>query len=453
MSKPAPTRNGLAAVNIKRPFPGEDWSGYNRISLWVRPELSGFPMLPIEIVVHNDGNEKVPDVYHREGIHYVTLQDRKWQHIVWEIAPLARDKVTSLEINYWVNKRLPDADDSVAFEISRLELQQVVPDHFEGWNVGSGSIAFSHAGYQTGSSKSALASDLAARDFQLIRLNDNAQAEVVLSKPIAVRNTRLGRFQEMDFSEVRKPGSYVIQAGAARSRPFQIGDNVWSGTIWKAINFFFGERCGFAVPGSHEVCHRDWLATRGDKKIVMNGGWHDAGDLSQGLVNTGEAVYSMFALAERLARTGQDPDLLARLIEEARWGLDWVLKVRFDGGYRIGFAGMNIWTDGILGDADDRSREALDNPNVNYIAAAAEAIAYRVLKRRDAELAARSLRTAEDDWRYAIAGKEGPETWSTPAFAATPRGTGRHWNSGVPRAISGYRQTGICATRPSSSRA
>ncbi|MGH7448900.1 MAG: glycoside hydrolase family 9 protein, partial [Longimicrobiales bacterium] len=37
----------------------------------------------------------------------------------------------------------------------------------------------------------------------------------------------------------------------------------------------------------------------------------------------------------------------------------------------------------------------------------------------DPELAARSLRIAEDDWSHAIAGFEGPETWHTPAFAAT----------------------------------
>jgi hypothetical protein len=418
--QPPPTRNGLSAVSIQRPFPAEDWSGYNRISLWIRPELSGFPMLPLEIVLHNDGKEKVPDIYHREGIHYVTLQGRKWQHVVWEITPLARDRITSLDINYWVNKRLPGPDDSVAFQISRLELQRVDPVRFEGWSVAPGSISFSHTGYQTGSSKSAVTSDIASRRFELVRLDGNTQPEVVLSKPITIRNTRLGEFQEMDFSEVRQPGTYVIQAGSTRTRPFQIADNVWSGTAWKAINFFFGERCGFAVPGSHEVCHRDWQATHGDQKIVMNGGWHDAGDLSQGLVNTGEAVYAMFALAERLAATGRDPELAGRLVEEARWGLDWILKVRFDGGYRIGFAGMSIWTNGILGDADDRSREALNNPNVNYIAAAAEAIAGRVLKQSDPALAARSLRAAEDDWRYAIAGKEGPETWSTPAFAATP---------------------------------
>lgn len=419
-TKPAPTRNGLSSVNLKRAFPGEDWSGYNRISLWIRPQVSGFPMLPLQIVLHNDGKEKVPDAYDREGTHYVTLQNDKWQHVVWEITPLARDRITSIEIGYWVNKLLAQPSDRVAFEVAKLELQRVDPDQYQGWNVAPGRISFSNTGYQLGSSKTALASDLTAHDFNLIRLEKNGAASVVLTRPVQPLATRIGRFQRMDFSEVRQPGSYVIQAGDVRTRPFQIGDDVWDGTIWKAINFFFGERCGFAVPGSHPVDHLDWMATHGDEKVVMNGGWHDAGDLSQGAVNTGEATYAMFALAETMQARGGDPELLRRLLEEARWGLDWVLKVRFDGGYRIGFASNNLWTDGIIGDADDRSREAKNDPNVNYIAASAEAIAYRVLKNTEPELAARSLAIARDDWRYAITGKEGPDTWSTPAFAASP---------------------------------
>ena len=38
----------------------------------------------------------------------------------------------------------------------------------------------------------------------------------------------------------------------------------------------------------------------GDKRIVINGGWHDAGDLPQGLGSTDEIVYGLFSLAERL---------------------------------------------------------------------------------------------------------------------------------------------------------
>jgi hypothetical protein len=203
------------------------------------------------------------------------------------------------------------------------------------------------------------------------------------------------------------------------TRPFAIGGDVWKASVWKTLNFFYGNRCGFDVPGVHGIDHLDWFATHGDQRISMSGGWHDAGDLSQGVINTGEATYAMFALAERLAARGDDPALVERLLEEATWGLEWVLRVRFEGGYRMGFASHNLWTNGIVGDADDRTVEAKDNPNANYIAAAAGAIAHRVLQARDPALAARSLRIAESDWEHAIVGVDGPSTWHTPAFAAS----------------------------------
>ena len=416
---PAPTRSRLSSVNLRRTFNNEDWRPYNRLSMWIKPDVSGLPMLPLQIVLHNDGAEKVPDRYGREGIHYVTLANNQWQQVVWEIEPLARDRVTLIEIGYWINKMLAAPSDRVAFEIGRVELQRVEADHHTGWNVAPGKIAFSHTGYQTGSSKTAIANDLKDSTFSVLSIDNNALGVVVLQKPVRTVQTRIGTFQELDFSELNAPGTYIIRAGNTTTRPFHIGDDVWVGTIWKALNFFYGNRCGYAVPGSHDVDHLDWFATLGDQRITMSGGWHDAGDLSQGVINTGEGAYAMFALAEKLRARGDQPALLARLLEEAKWGLDWVMRVRFPGGYRISFASHNLWTNNKVGDADDRSREARNNPNANYISAAAEAIAYRVLKDSEPELAARALRTAEEDWSYAIVGVEGPSTWHTPAFAAT----------------------------------
>ena len=435
----APTRNHLSAVNLKRPFAGEDWTAYNRISFRIRPVLRGFPMLPLQIVLHNDGAVKVPDVYDREGVHYATLRSGEWQQVAWEITPLARDRVTSLEIGYWVNKQFAAPGDTVMFEIADLELERVAPDNYEGWSVSPGRIAYSTSGYAAGATKSALTSDLAVREFSLLRLDATGGEHTALTAPARSVTTRLGDFRELDFSAIRQPGRYVIRTGDRVTQPFAIGDDAWRSTVLKTINFFFAERCGYAVPGYHDVEHKDWLATHGDERIVMNGGWHDAGDFSQGLVNTGEATYAMFALAAELQRRGDDPELLRLLLDEAKWGLDWVLRVRFPGGYRIGFASNNIWTDNVIGTADDRRREAQNNPNVNFIAAASEAIAYRVLKQSDPALAARSLATAEDDWRYAIAGHEGPDTWATPAYAATPIELA---GIGITASLELYRATG-----------
>ena len=214
----APARNHLSAVNLRRAFAGEDWSGYNRLSLRIRPKLRGFPMLPLEIVLHNDGVVKVPDVYDREGVHYVTLRDGEWQQVVWEITPLARDRVTSLEIGYWVNKQFAAAGDTVAFEIADLELQRVEPDNYEGWSVSPGRIAFSNSGYLAGGSKSAIASDLAAREFTLLRLDASGAEHAALTAPVTSISTRLGTLpaarllRHPTAGSVRHPGGQSSHA-------------------------------------------------------------------------------------------------------------------------------------------------------------------------------------------------------------------------------------------------
>ena len=417
--EPAPNRTRLSSVNLRHAFPGEDWSKYNRISLWIRPKFSGIPAFPIQIVLHNDGTVKVPDVYNREGTHYVTMTSGTWQRVVWEITPLARDKVTMLEFGYWMNKMLAQPSDHVSFEIGRIDLEQVDPDNYEGWAVGPKRIAFNHSGYLPSSKKTAIVNAGPETSFQLLRSVDSKMIETI-TRPVKPISTRLGSFRLLDFSDVQTPGKYTIIVGSSNAGGVTIAENVWDSSIWKTLNFFYGERCGIEIPGVHGDDHHDWFATLGDQKIEMAGGWHDAGDLSQGSINTGEATYAMFALAESIAKRSGDSALVKRLIDEGRWGLYWLMKVRFPGGYRMSFASHNLWTNNIVGDADDRSREAKNNPNANYIAAAAEAIAYRVLRDTDSEVAARALQVAEEDWAYAIAGKEGPETWHTPAFAATP---------------------------------
>jgi hypothetical protein len=433
-SAPAPTRNRLSSVNLRRVFPNEDWSGYNRLLIWVRTDFnpvprpadgSGFPVIPFQFVLHSEGKDTTPDRYGREGIHYVSfMKPGVWQPIYWEIDPLPRDHVSSLEIGYWVNKMLAAPSDRVSFEIGDIELQRVEPDVHTGWNVGTGRIAVSPAFPSTSATKTAVTTGISARTFQVIRgeLQTAPRIEpsighVVLSQPIRNQRSRLGEFQVLDFSSLKEPGAYILRAGNVSSRPFIIGppDQPWWLSLQATLNFFYGNRCGFAVPGVHNEDHKDWFATLGDQKVSMSGGWHDAGDLSQGIINTGEATYAMFALAERL---GENP-LRTRLLEEAKWGLDWLTRVRFPGGYKVYFSSHNLWTDNVVGDADDRSREMKNNPNANYIAAAAEAIAYRVLKERDPALAARALELAKEDWEYAINGVEDATTRTTPAFAAS----------------------------------
>jgi hypothetical protein len=388
-------------ASARRVVAGEDWSAWNRLSFWAYADLPGVRVVSLIVTFHNGGKEPVPDSYGKMGVNYVILRNHEWNHIVWEIANLPRDKLTGLDFSYRMQGHEPGAADMATFDIDKLELQKVDADHYEGWDVAPGAISFSHSGYQTGSPKSAIASDLRATQFELV---DARTARAVLSKKVTEVNSQIGRFQVMDFSEVRDAGTYFVRAGGRSTRPFPIGDDVWKSSLWKAINFFYAERCGYAVPGVHDVCHRDWTLKHGDKQLVVNGGWHDAGDLSQSLSNTAEAAYAMFSLAERMQTAHEDPELLNRLLEEAKWGLDWLLKVTFHDGFRPGFSQMDRWTDGVIGNVDDVSAQASNNPAQNLAAAATEALAARVLKQSDPILADHSLKQAKEDWDFAMTG-------------------------------------------------
>ncbi len=383
-----------------RKFAGEDWSKFNRISLWVYPDVVGAPAISCTLVLHNDGVHKLPDHYNEGRHESIILKNHTWNQIVWEIAPLDRDRVAALEFAYSLPKKLPDPGDRTILDVAHLELQSVVADHVEGWDVAPGKIAFSHSGYATGSSKSAIASGLEASQFSLI---DQETGQIVLTKAIQQVSTALGKYQVLDFSEVRQPGSYAIRAGDTLTRPFRIGEDAWKSSIWKAINFMYSERCGTEIPGIHGRCHQDIYTSHGDQRIVVNGGYHDAGDLSA-TGHTPAMAYAAFSMAESLKRQGEDPDLTDRLLEEGRWGLNWVLKTRFGDGYRSTGQLVSYWTDGIMGTADDRHGEAVNNPEWNFRVSALEALASRVLKESDPELANRSLATAKEDWKYAVEG-------------------------------------------------
>jgi hypothetical protein len=383
-----------------RKFPSENWSRYNRISIWAYPDVIGAPAISASLILHNEGAHRLPDRYNEGRHESVILKNHEWNHVVWEIAPLDRDKVTQLDFAYSLPKMLPDLGDQTILYIDQLELQTVEADPVEGWDVVPGKIAFSHAGYTAGSTKTAIASELDAREFSVI---EQGTGKAVLTKAVQQQTTPLGKYAILDFSELQSPGEYVLRSGGMTTRPFLIGQDAWRESIWKAINFMYSERCGTVIPGIHGICHTDDYIIHGDKRIIINGGYHDAGDLSA-TGNTPGMAYALFSFAERLQQQGEDPVLRTRMIEEATWGLRWVLKTSFGDGYRAKGQLISYWTNGIIGDADDRSGQAVNEPEWNFRVAAVEALAARVLKESNPELAVRSLRTAEQDWNFAVEG-------------------------------------------------
>jgi len=205
----------------------------------------------------------------------------------------------------------------------------------------------------------------------------------------------------MDFSALQTPGKYILSVGDKRTKPFYIYEANWESALWKTVYFFYQERCGTEVEGIHLPCHLDCFSVHPDgRRVSVGGGWHDAGDLSQGLCNTAESVHAFLDMAAKVEK--KDPELWDRLLEEARWGLQWMMRTRFGDGYRCVWTTIGLWTKNIIGDSDDLTGRAYNDPFENFCAAAAEAAGARVFRPLDPVFADYCLRCAAEDFQFAL---------------------------------------------------
>lgn len=386
-------------TGLRREFSGQDWTAFNRISVWVYPDLPGFKVVSLLVRIHSEGTEGRS--YTDGGLHHVLVKNHEWNQVAWEIEHLDRSRVRSLDLIYRLQGNEPSATERVAFDFDHLELQRVAPDPFRGWNPAG--IAFSHTGYGTRSEKIAIAPSGTTAEFELV---DTLTGRSVWKKQVSTARNQTDDYALLDFSSLDRQGMFQLRFGALKSAPFRIGKSPLREPLNAGLNFFFGERCGFAVPGIHDVCHQDWRVEHNGGHLFINGGWHDAGDLSQGLINTSEAVWSMLRLADSMAK--RDPELAQRFREEARWGAEWLLKTRFGDGFRATWATMDFWTDGVLGNVDDVTAKAGNSPFENLTAAAAEAAAARAYRKTHPDFACRLLAAAQDDYQYAVGALKDP---------------------------------------------
>ncbi|MDA3823692.1 MAG: glycoside hydrolase family 9 protein, partial [Bacteroidales bacterium] len=305
-------------------------------------------------------------------------------------------------INQMLIGHNPGENGVLTYDIDKLELQKVNVDQYEGWNVSPGKISFSHIGYRPLDQKIALAGRGVGNTFQI---SDQSGA-IVYSGDVKSVNTMNGVFSQLDFTGLNKSGIYRIHTGDLESETFMIDENIWIQPVFKAINFFFCERCNFNVPGIHSECHKDWQGFKGDERKIINGGWHDAGDLSQGSWRTSMSTLAMMNNLEYMVEKPELSELASRIRDEIAWGLEWLLKSRFGDGYHISFSVMRIYSDNEIGTIDDVLTPAVNIPWENFLAAAVQCKAAMMLEKSHPELATRARVAAIEDWQAAVDSKE-----------------------------------------------
>jgi hypothetical protein len=166
-----------------------------------------------------------------------------------------------------------------------------------------------------------------------------------VAKPIPGRWGIFEQHVELDFSLLKTRGRYVISFNNSQSTQFEIGPAVYQSLPDLSLEFMRQQRCGYN-PWVEAVCHSfDGRTAYGPLPagtyVNASGGWHDAGDLLKYLLTSSNATAQLLlgyeltpassrsrVFKDRMNAWGQPrangiPDVL----DEARWGLDWMLRL------------------------------------------------------------------------------------------------------------------------------
>ncbi len=216
-------------------------------------------------------------------------------------------------------------------------------------------IRANQLGYHMNDSKITLAFSKAPlpEDFQVVSATNDALVFFSgKAKSLAEPWGQFTNHVELDFSNLKTPGTFVLKIGSSRSLPFKIGNSPYAELGFDLLEFMRQQRCGYN-PWLDAECHQlDGSTAYGPltngTHLDVRGGWHDAADLLKYMITSGNATAQMLLayeltpkapanspkarksplLADQVNARGRPgangiPDLL----DEARWGLDWMLKM------------------------------------------------------------------------------------------------------------------------------
>ena len=145
-----------------------------------------------------------------------------------------------------------------------------------------------------------------------------------------------------DFSSLDRPGRYrIVTDDGASSHAFAIGEGVFDQPLRAVQRWFYYQRAFTAVEAG--FAEGPWVhpsdADKAPAGVVK--GWHDAGDLSIYMRSLSTAVfwlleaYSDFAPVDDDTHVPESGNGVPDLLDEARWGLEWMLSVQAGtGGFR-----------------------------------------------------------------------------------------------------------------------
>lgn len=382
-----------------------DLSGYNRISMWVYADAPTRPNTWLYFVLCNRDAQS-SDSQGLDSRTGFNVPSNQWYQVFWEFGSHEREKIRELVLVHEAEGVMPGDDPQYDIYLADLKAEIVDADVVEGWALDQ-RIAYSHIGYLTDAPKQAVVQNAEGACFTV---EDARYGRIVYTGQARNVGADIGVYQVLDFTDITETGTYVLKVDGRATHPFPINSDVLYSPVWKNINFFQRERCGVDVHGLHGPCGiTDYIIHPDGRRINNAGGWHDAGDLCQELCTTCDAITAMLSLLENLS--DNEKELRERVLEEARHGLDWVLKTTFHDGYYAFGSGHMQW-DGFIIEAEapehtDAFHTAVTDALGHWFRAGVEAQAAVLFKDKDDRYARRCLKAAEEDFDFGLAYEPG----------------------------------------------
>lgn len=380
---------------------GSNWEKFNRIVFHIYPDCEGARVVNMNLSISNESPTDKPGYNRQFGSHLVNLVNKQWNECFLDLDEYQRDNIVRLGFSASGKGKDRTTGDSLIYYIDKIELQQIEdPEIVSGWQPGDNRLVYSTTGYMLNDSKTAILNMPQNKHKQEFQLLDAKTGDIAFNGKVREEKTTIGTFNVLDFSDFNKAGSYKLKVGDVETPAFLIGENIWEDSMWRVLNFIFCQRCGHPVPGIHGTCHTDLCSVHDGKKISYAGGWHDAGDLSQQTLQTGDVTYALLEAYNKLKDTNEM--LAARLLEEAEWGLEFILRNRYGDGYRASSVGLLIWLDGVFNSFDDINTVRVQNLAFNnFLYSGYEAYAAMTIN-RDPRLQEYLLRVAKEDFDFAM---------------------------------------------------
>lgn len=207
-------------------------------------------------------------------------------------------------------------------------------------------IRINQLGYTPASKKVAVWGGKSIRQLRSFEIKNAKTGKTVYVHPVGKDYGAYGPFIQsfrFDFSAVQDTGRFFVKADDVKSATFRIAQDVYRGAADFVLRYMRQQRTLFN-PFLQDSCHThdgftlyaEKVGIQDSSHIDAGGGWHDASDYLQYATTSANATFHLLAAYRDFPRVFGDLKLAngldgkngrADVLDEAKWGLDWLLKM------------------------------------------------------------------------------------------------------------------------------